>query len=442
MLTEAVSSSLVFSSLFSLGVWSICTAVIIGWYKAPLYHPVSMYLIYHFLGYVYRPLIVYTNQYSVIWSRTRIFPGSEDIILTASLANIALLAMLAAFVTVNRRERIEPIQPFSLAISRPARFWPCLILLAALGLWGTYRSYGGAGMNTVQAFTVAVDQSGGQRLQGVSGYATALAEFLPPICILLFLVPKLRALALAAIVAFVALRLYVGAQRLSFILVIAAVALIAMMNQGRRWPKATTWAGLAITAFIFDVIGGDRFAFRRLFYGLSSPTELVSNYFERRGSGGFANDVVEFDVASAVAKLVPSETGWSYGSQYLRLIVWPIPRQLWPDKPVYTSTVNLNEHGYFFGLTHTLYMDAFMVFGVLSLAAIMFAVGYYLSKLYKTATHTQSVITMMFFWIQLLYTKTLFRDGGVTFVYFLAFSTLAVALLTWSGGVKLCRRAP
>lgn len=254
--------------------------------------------------------------------------------------------------------------------------------------------------------------------------------------------PKMRKLALVVIAAYIGLRLYAGAQRLSFVIVLAAIFLYHQVTVGRRYPGPTSIIIILIFALLFDIAGNDRFAYRRLLEGSASLGEIWTDYRQARGSNALTSDIVEFDVATATTAVVTEHAAFTYGTQYLRLLTWPIPRQIWPGKPVFTSIVNLNDYGDFRYLTIGIYADTYMVLSFISLALLMYLLGAFFAWIYEIARSTSKVTPFMFYWVVLIYTKTILRDGGVTVFYFWAFSTLPVIALSIGGQLRLCRDLP
>ncbi|NYG48043.1 hypothetical protein GGD67_005526 [Bradyrhizobium sp. IAR9] len=440
MVENLVDTPLIYAALFNFVVWLAVGFVVVKVWCAPVYHPFVIYLLYHFVGFIVRPLLIYLDGKSFIWLRVGITPTSEDIIRVTAIANVALIAAFLGFTFAKRAKSIIPtFAPVRFVVLRPVAFYATVFVLGVAGLYGTYRAYGDAGLQSVNAFQVTRDAEGGQRLVGISGYTLALAEFLPIICIMLYLCKgSIRTLSIFFIAAFVALRAYIGAQRLSFVVVLVSVFFVSLIEARRRYPGALIIIGVLLGALLFDIVGHDRYVVRRVVLGDADISSIWTSYVADRGSKS-SMDVVEFDSATVAAMVVDERAGYSYGTQYLRLLYWPIPRQLWPDKPVFTSIVNLNEYGNFSSMTTTLYVDVYMVYGFVSLIPMMFLLGVVQSRLYDAAVRTTSPLLFTFFWIFLIYFKTILRDGGVTVVYFWAFSMIAAAILIVVGGIRLRR---
>lgn len=395
-------------------------------------------MIYHFLGFILRPFTIYMNGQSFLWLRIGTWVNSTDITYITLVSNLAILAVFSGFLFVNKGQVIKKMPSYELRINHMSRFIIAVVCLTALGYYGTYKSLFGAGLDTVYAYETALDGDSGRRLIGVSGYVTALAEFLPIICIILYLSKTTRRFSYVFILAFVAVRMYAGAQRLSFVVVLAALFLIFHIEKKVRYPKVMPVLVILLFAFIFEIIGNDRYAFRKLYMGEANFTSIFSDYLAERGGNALTSDIVEYDVATSVIKVVREYDEYSFGTQYLRILIWPIPRQIWNDKPVYTSIVDLNDYGDFRYLTTSLYADTFMVLGFPTVIIMMFTLGVFICWIYKYLIYKVNVYLFGFYWVLLIYLKTILRDGGVTVMYFWIFSMLCYLIIICSGKVTLC----
>lgn len=442
MLDDEMMLTVAFAGLANLFVWLVISGYSFLKLRLPIYHPFSLMLFYHLVGFVVRPYYIARNHGSFMWNRIGFSPDGSDIVLVSCVANVALLSTYLGFVTATRTigGRIPKPEPYHIEIRRPLQFKAILLLFVAIGTYANYRMFGQLGLDSVMAIKTEYDSMVGQRLVGISGYTLAMAEFLPSILVLLVMIPRMRKIAFILIAAYVLFRILAGAQRLSFVVVILGVGFYFLIEARRTFPSIKLIILLVAFAYIFNIIGGDRYAMRKLFMGTASIENIISSYQERRGGEGITNDAVEFDVSTAALSAVTRNSAYTYGTQYLRLLIWPIPRQLWAEKPVFTSIVNLNDYGDFRYLTIGVYADTFMAFSFLSLIVMMAGLGVFFARIYEAALNSRNVVYLMFFWVVLIYTKTILRDGGVTIVYFWVFSMIPVFILKYAGGLRLCRR--
>lgn len=428
--------------LVSFAILLLVVSYTHGILRAPVYHPYTVYVAYHFVGFVVRPLVISQVGYSHLWEWVGFTPSSDELWRSTIVANAALLSVTGGLIYSCRNRVIRKLPPATLRVGSWYGFVAAASVLTLAGYYANYRTFYGAGLDRVISYEVLDVEKGGSALVGISGYTTALAETLPILCVTLFLVPRLRSLAIAFTAAFVGFRFFAGAQRLSFVVVVAAIVLIIHVNKGYRYPRFLPLIGVLCFAFMFDVVGHDRFALRKILHGTTSVSEVLENYVSERGSNRLTSDVVEFDVATSTIAVVDAHRAYSYGSQYLRLLVWPIPRQIWPEKPVLTNVVDLNRYGNFRYLTTSLYGDVYMIFGLTLVPILFFLLGLFFGRLYQASLKTRSALGYLFYWIVLMYMQTLLRDGGVSFLYFWAFSLVPALLIVKMGRVTIKRSGP
>lgn len=442
MIASQILPYLLWTGGINLLVWGIAAVYLFTKVKIPIYHPVSIYLAYHFVGFISRPFAVYLANWSFIWARIGFSADPEDLVIATCVTNLAIVGcMIGILIALGRRNEVPMIAPTQFVVRSRLRFAFVVVLLLGLGMYSTYRGFGAAGLDSVSGFQTSFDDAGGQQLQGISGYTLALAEALPILCMVLLLARVPRSLAYSVTALFVLLRVYIGAQRLSFVVVLAVALFSVLIARRRRFPTISVVLAIVCGATLFDFVGHDRLAFRKVLAGEAGPSELWTSYVEDRSSNDSkAMDVVEYETAAAAIHVVRDLSGYSYGTQYLRMFIWPIPRQVWHDKPVYTSTVNLMNYGYNFrNLTYSLYADLYMAFGFPAVFFGMMLLGWAMISVYDMACLTTKPFGFAFFWIFLIYLQTILRDGGATFIYFWGFSSIFALILIVGGSLQLSR---
>jgi hypothetical protein len=146
-------------------------------------------------------------------------------------------------------------------------------------------------------------------------------------------------------------------------------------------------------------------------------------------------DFANFDYLTFVLAIVPSRTGtFTYGSQYLQLFTEPIPRKLWPGKPLGSPVgfFSLNSYGNFNGLTPSLVGDGWMSGGWLGLVVTMGFFGglWGLFHRWFWANNGRSLSAMVYL-IALAMSVQQFRDGGISIAKFLFWNLSP--LILWAG---------
>ena len=225
-------------------------------------------------------------------------------------------------------------------------------------------------------------------------------------------------------------------------LFIELFAIYLIVNQ-RRWPNFKYVLAILIFIPVFSFIGQNRDYFKSVFsdevYENRFVNEDVEGFFEKQDTLDFAN----YEYLVYIYSVVPdmSQT-YSYGTQYLQLFTEPVPRVLWPGKPVGPpiKMVNLMDFGNFTGLTRSSIGDAWINFGYLGVILNMILIGGVLSWMYNRVLLGNPKITAIFYVVMLPYLIQLFRDGGVvSIVKFLVFAFLPL-IVVWLIYTRLERK--
>src|ERR1700730_1766882 len=392
MLSSDVLNSVLFFCSINTAIFLLTSYFLFCVYKLPMYHVMSFYQVYYFFGFVVRPWELYFTGTSHLWEYVGFIPSSGVVLWSAFVIILAHASMLAGFVLINGEcTGVPTIRPFSFVPQRPIVFFVIALLFILLGAYSSTVLFGDASsLEDLLAVNLLTDDSGGSRNIDISGYQTIFEELIPVTLIVLFATRRMRAAAIALIVAFVIYRLFAGFARAKFVLTLLTIACILLIETRRRYPPAKLLAAGMLLLALFNFVGSDRLALRKIRVGEMTFSESFNNYWQGSGAVPITGDMKEFDTLAAVLSVVPEMTGYTYGTQYLRLLVWPIPRQLWADKPVNTSIVNLLRYGNFLSMTITLYADSYMTLGIAGMIVVLFAISMFMNSLYNNTIKRES----------------------------------------------------
>jgi hypothetical protein len=189
------------------------------------------------------------------------------------------------------------------------------------------------------------------------------------------------------------------------------LATILYLNR-RQMIRLREFALLIVVMAAFAVLGQNR----NLVVEFLRTGELNINADLANTSFGWHPDLANFDFLTYVVGKVPEVSRtWSYFTQYLGLFTQPIPRMLWPDKPVISPIllVDLNAYGRFASRTTSLVGDGWISFGYIGVIATLGLVGAAYGWFYKRFCKADVSIYYFcaYFWIQALLIQWA-RDGG------------------------------
>jgi hypothetical protein len=272
-----------------------------------------------------------------------------------------------------------------------------------------------------------------------SGYLLDAQNMIATLCIILIWLFRFRLWSFIPLLMFIAYRAFLGWGRYAIIMSVASVALLYLYRNRRRWPFLR-YVVVAVPIFVlFQALGEQRDVFREMLtgkrpYSLETTGEEYKTWIEKQDNLDFAN----FEYLTAVVSIVPERTGsYTYFSHYLQLFTEPIPRKMWPEKPIGPPIqwVNLNQHVNFLGLTTSLVGDGWLSLGWIGVIVTMGLVGAFLGRLHRwfwqRAGHPFVVLIYCIF---IPFSLQWFRDGGIYIAKFTMFSLFP--FLCWAAIAK------
>jgi hypothetical protein len=210
----------------------------------------------------------------------------------------------------------------------------------------------------------------------------------------------------------------------------------------RRFFETKHYVIMAVVLFAFVAVGHNREAFIKFL--LTGDFNL--SFDLRQSSFGDHPDFAMFDCLSYILAKVPAVSGtYSYFTQYLGLFTQPIPRALWPDKPVGSPIVlvNLDAYGKFSPYVATLVGDGWISLGYIGVVVTTGLVGAFYGWLYRRfCSGTSSVYFFCaYFWMLSLLLQWA-RDGGYSIFTNFFFFSLSPILLAYGLERVLFRPQP
>lgn len=169
---------------------------------------------------------------------------------------------------------------------------------------------------------------------------------------------------------------------------------------------------------------------REVFYSYNKGTSGAGIFLEKTRDlpkailGG--PDVVQIDALMRLVEAVPKELNWQYGTTLVALLLYPIPREFLPDKPVggmATFTRDLYPEFYWprkTELSVSYIGDLYLNFGLLGSWVGMGLIGLMVGLLYRKVSSTTSGFWVIIYAITLVRLVSLFRgdvyNAGVNYL--------------------------
>lgn len=317
------------------------------YYKVPsILHPVYSYSMFHLIVYVIRPIFVYVYDLSNEWNYFGVRPSDGDVSVSLFLSSLAyaIFCLICVYVSPqtiswSKRPFGEPDKAEKIALTI------CWIILGPLALYSAYNSFV-HDSNYLETFNRTIADV--PIYTDTSAYLDQAHNFLAGLCLLVIVASRFHWLSFGPFFAFASFRLFTGSR---FGVVLAAISLIFIVVAQRRarFLSLKEIAGAAVLFIIFSVIGNNRYFVREMlgYTNIEAPEAAELNSVAKwLDKPDFAN----LESLAFVVRAVPdlSHT-YSYFSEESEVFTRPIPRVLWPNKPVGPpiQLVDLNDFGVF-----------------------------------------------------------------------------------------------
>lgn len=417
----------------------VVTCAILLWKYARVsaLHPGFVYILFH--------VLVFTSRvYSVLAGSPTLFTGSgqdvlpvseQEIAWATNLADLALISMTAAWIKVAADDRRKYGVPTTNVLPDPSGamlservIWIVGAIAAPIGVVALiYFGYTPTleihkvdlGDWNSSSWTMIAQNWTGLVLLSLIYYYGFRKVFVVPMC------------------AYLLIMAVQGFDRFRVVLPLLYLVLVWLSRKGKKWPAL--WmlgCALAVLAVLFPlkIIG------RMVQNGepVSDIAEVTSNMISDAASGRSTDQMILDEFASTVS-LVDDSDHYYYGTLYYPLLVLPVPRQWWPDKPA----INWYQHELstpsrpmaLSGMVPTLHGESYANLGVLGIILISYVSAYYLGWFYFTALRKSYFSVYRFIYIMVACNLIqVFRDGLISLVMFTLVNMtplVAIAVLSY-----------
>lgn len=408
-------------------------AGLLWWYlrqpAASAFHPASFYFLFHGVLFMLRPILARVQHFEALYRIYDFTPTPADKLTVLLGADLALVTFVLVCVRVGRQPLVRaagttrraalPRLTLSLWLMAAA----CLPLAIASLAAGWQTRVTGSSMVLQAGTGLAINTTG-------NGYFSDAVLMIGPITVLLAWAMRFRALAFVPLAMFVLVKAGTGG-RWPFIMALLSAGLWWMFEHRHRWPPARVVLLAVPLVALFTIVGQDRGASVRALFAGEALVAAPDLFRERPlESMDFAN--MEF--FEYLAHVVPAKTG-TYGwfLDNLQVVTEPVPRVLWPGKPVGAPVqlFALWDYGTPIGMTYSLPGNGWMQAGwlgiVLWTALFAWAYGHGYALFVRS---DQSRFKVAIYMILLPVSLQVFRDGVLLSALRTSFFPL-VPVLAW-----------
>lgn len=406
-----------------------------------IFHPIVFYLIFHLLVFVLHPTMVELFHFNITYNYMRFMPSVETRIRALFVADVALAAfcLTATYVTrISRKPGTFPTQrgfPEDLNLPLLKRsFLLAAGILAPLIFISLYyyfthpllvqRHFG-----TTNAIQLSQSVKNGAVLfTSTPSYVWQAEYMMAPLVVAWAFLNRFRLIHCLPFATYIAIRSYDGSGRSAFVIIALAFGLLYLVSRARNVISARLVLFLAMILALFGALGQNRLLIKEL-TGTLNPIEAelrsdVSRskvWSDRSYLDG--QDFANYEYLSFIVYYVPEYSRtYTYFTQYLTVLVRPIPRVLWKDKPErdLIPMVNLNSFGRFDVLTPSIVGDGWVSLGYIGVIVTLTAVAWILGAAYnRFSLGEPSAFYTVTYCIILAFSVQWFRDGGTSIAVFL-----------------------
>ncbi len=429
---------------FQAFVWLLISGLFIQSRNASIFHPFSFYLAFHGLVFVVRPIMEYAFGFEQVFFYMQFYPSEDQLEQALFLTTAALVVFAIASHALDAAPRLWPISD-----GFNARQWRAFIataiILGPIVVYSTWLAIQDSVNTESGNALVQADRdvsTGIMTFSNTTGYLVDAGKTAGVLCLMLIWGTRFRLWSFIPLALYVLERMYEGWARWTIVLPLISLAMLYSARRGKRWLPVGVIA-VAIPLFvIFQQLGENREAFKALLLGqtIEETAKDDRSWIERQDNLDFAN----FDYLTYVMSVVPEKSQtYTYFTQYLQLFTEPIPRVLWPSKPIGPpiQLVNLNDYGDFVGLTVSIVGDGWLSAGWLGTIITILTVAGTVSAAHRWLWRSEmSTFKILIYCTFLPLTLQWYRDGGISIAKFVLFSLAPIVL--WHALARYFGAAP
>jgi hypothetical protein len=378
-----------------------------------IFHPSSIYLVFHMIVFCIRPTLVQYRDFDLVWNYMKLTPTDELLRFTLWVTSASLLLFIICFsFATNARGARDMPKRMSITPEIRKAYIYMVILFAPLGAYSIL----GANQTHERVGDVVI-------MTGTTGYTNEAQNVFIPITILFIVLFKWKWWSFLPFLCFVYFRLTQGWARWTVILPFLAVVTFYCWNNRRNLPPIQWLIPVPFLLLLFNTLSFNRMYIKNLFqeseYGETIVKEIDSIEDKQFGFNKQwdTTDFANYDFLAYILDKVPKEThAYTYGVQHLQLFTEPIPRKLWKNKPVGAPIkfFNLSDYGDFNGLTVSIIGDGWMTAGwigvIINMGLAGFGLGYFYTWFIR---NNNNIFKVTIFIICNSILLQLFRDGGI-----------------------------
>lgn len=400
----------------ALALTTLIYLFVVGWYlRSPafsLFHPLTFFCAFHGLVFVVRPWFAWYGQYDFLYYAFQFQPTLADKVTALGAATLGLVVfawsslraggMAMVFrqdaATAEQRRQLLPLFVWVIAICGPIGVYSLL----------TQFSNGLEGMVMDRATGISINTTG-------NGYLVDAQLMLVSLSAMAAWIYRFRLVSLLPLATFVLYRAGTGGRG-PFIAAVASAGMFYLYERRRRFPGLRLALVLLPVLLLFRVVGDDRGA--AIKNALTpGPEQVSAGKVQEPARPLESMDYANLEFLEYLVYVVPQRSGtYDYFLDNLQVLTEPVPRVLWPGKPIGApiKRVDLLQYGTPIGMTLSVAGEGWYALGWLGVAIWSALFGLMTGTLYrKFVEGPQSAFQTSAYMVFMPSLIVGFRDGSL-----------------------------
>lgn len=226
-------------------------------------------------------------------------------------------------------------------------------------------------------------------------------------------------------------QLYQGYHRFRIILPFILLMNVYLLQKQLRWPpRWMVFAGIIIMLLFFPAkrIGDMMQQGVPTSEMITEITEYLINLPTNSSS-----DLLFLD-QFAMSLSLTDNSRFYYGSTYLPVLVLPVPRPLWPEKPelaFFLKEIQTPDRPIgVLGMIMTYYGESYLNFGIVGIIVVPYLLAYWLGRFFYAVKYKPSdSISLLIYIITISSLVQVYRDGLTSLVLFVVMNNIPIIII-------------
>jgi len=381
-----------------------------------MYNPLTLFLTLHGFLFVYRAFVARLFDFHLVYQLYEFTPSESDKIAallasTLAMVSFAFFCLRSGNVAMRfNADRVSAVERQQLIVP----FLAAAAICFPIGFYSLVNAWNDAAADMTLA-SMVVDKNTHIFINSAgNGYFKEAQLMLASCGAILAWLFRFRLLAVLPLATFVVMRAGTGGRG-PFVAGAASLGLLWLYDRRQKLPSPRILLGLVLVVTVFNIVGQDRGRAIRRSLGTDMTAERNFQGQNLRPLEGM--DFANLEYLEYIIYVVPQRSqSYTWFTEELELFTEPVPRALWPAKPIGPPIKMFNwlDYGNPWGMTSTLAGVGWAGAGWVGVVFYCGLWGYALGWLYrKFATGPQTAFQTVAYMTLLSSLIVVFRDGGL-----------------------------